>query len=429
MRDGVLARDCADHLRGPCLAPEVGLTAELSPGPPMWPLVSHSGCYSPRLAPCLNPHKTSPGTAVEYQRQASQQKVVQSPLGPPLATISGTRPPLARGPSALGSTCPPVLHGPHHALTQRPCPASGPWESQAEAPGSHVPEKGEWAVLPYAMCVCVCVCVRLCVTCSTPHSPRRCTCLVHRPLRSGQNNPPPPLGGGGWMGRRPLQKIVYLTSASMFILCQRQICLMWAGRWVGRGRPGPQTALWSLSTGLRVQGPLAWRACGAGLLHRPVPVAPHSGPGGSRGYVAAFRPPLIGLGVTRGPQPQIKREPGHPPFSRRVHACHPPSSRPPKGEGGIRSAGGKVATRRNMRREERVTVQGPVKEQQPDGMSHRGGGGVMALCRDTGAVLCRAETAFCASWNAVELPLPFAQSVHRTYATRSMRSFGGHRTR
>ena len=28
-----------------------------------------------------------------------------------------------------------------------------------------------------------------------------------------------------------------------------------------------------------------------------------------------------------------------------------------------------------MRREERVTVQGPVKEQQPDGMSHRAGGG------------------------------------------------------
>ena len=27
-----------------------------------------------------------------------------------------------------------------------------------------------------------------------------------------------------------------------------------------------------------------------------------------------------------------------------------------------------------MRREERVTVQGPVKEQQPDGMSHRGPG-------------------------------------------------------
>ena len=40
-----------------------------------------------------------------------------------------------------------------------------------------------------------------------------------------------------------------------------------------------------------------------------------------------------------------------------------------------RSGRQKAATRRNMRREERVTVQGPVKEQQPDGMSHRGGEG------------------------------------------------------
>ena len=37
-----------------------------------------------------------------------------------------------------------------------------------------------------------------------------------------------------------------------------------------------------------------------------------------------------------------------------------------------RSGQQKAATRRNMRREERVTVQGPIKEQQPDGMSHRG---------------------------------------------------------
>ena len=40
-----------------------------------------------------------------------------------------------------------------------------------------------------------------------------------------------------------------------------------------------------------------------------------------------------------------------------------------------RSGRQNAATRRNMRREERVTVQGPVKEQQPDGVSHRGGGG------------------------------------------------------
>ena len=41
---------------------------------------------------------------------------------------------------------------------------------------------------------------------------------------------------------------------------------------------------------------------------------------------------------------------------------------------GGRSGRQNAATRRNMRREERVTVQGPVKEQQPDGLSHRGGG-------------------------------------------------------
>ena len=40
-----------------------------------------------------------------------------------------------------------------------------------------------------------------------------------------------------------------------------------------------------------------------------------------------------------------------------------------------RSGRQNAATRRNMRRGERVTVQGPVKEQQPDGMSHGGGGG------------------------------------------------------
>ena len=37
-----------------------------------------------------------------------------------------------------------------------------------------------------------------------------------------------------------------------------------------------------------------------------------------------------------------------------------------------RSGRQNAATRRNMRRGERVTVQGPVKEQPPDGMSHRG---------------------------------------------------------
>ena len=39
-----------------------------------------------------------------------------------------------------------------------------------------------------------------------------------------------------------------------------------------------------------------------------------------------------------------------------------------------RSGRQNAATRRNMRREERVTVQGPLRQQQPDGMSHKAGG-------------------------------------------------------
>ena len=50
-------------------------------------------------------------------------------------------------------------------------------------------------------------------------------------------------------------------------------------------------------------------------------------------------------------------------------------------EGGGRQ---KVATGRNMRREERVTVQGPVKEQQPDEMSHRGAHLDIAGAREDG---------------------------------------------
>ena len=54
------------------------------------------------------------------------------------------------------------------------------------------------------------------------------------------------------------------------------------------------------------------------------------------------------------------------------------------------AAADRTQRRRNMRRDERVTVQGPVKEQRPDGMSHRGGGGtdpgrVMVPSRRTAA--------------------------------------------
>ena len=43
-----------------------------------------------------------------------------------------------------------------------------------------------------------------------------------------------------------------------------------------------------------------------------------------------------------------------------------------------RSGRQNAATRRNMRREERVTVQGPVNKQQPDGVSDRGQGSAWA---------------------------------------------------
>ena len=43
-----------------------------------------------------------------------------------------------------------------------------------------------------------------------------------------------------------------------------------------------------------------------------------------------------------------------------------------------RSGRQKALTRRSMRREERVTVQGPVKKPQPDGTSNKGGGGQAA---------------------------------------------------
>ena len=82
-----------------------------------------------------------------------------------------------------------------------------------------------------------------------------------------------------------------------------------------------------------------------------------------------------------------RQQPAHPqyanywaPLMRKRHTL-PHSAQPQyTGNDTSRSTGRsgqqKAATRRNMRREERVTVQGPVKEQQPDGMSPGGGGGV-----------------------------------------------------
>ena len=70
----------------------------------------------------------------------------------------------------------------------------------------------------------------------------------------------------------------------------------------------------------------------------------------------------VGGGGTNGTSRHIQHSPGTPTTGLRSRST---------GRSGRQNA----ATRRNMRREERVTVQGPVKKQRPNGMSHRGGGG------------------------------------------------------
>ena len=61
-----------------------------------------------------------------------------------------------------------------------------------------------------------------------------------------------------------------------------------------------------------------------------------------------------------------------------------------------------AATRRNMRREERVTVQGPVTKQQADGMSHRGGGGRIVAAK--GASSCITSVLLmCVTWTCNQM--------------------------
>ena len=83
-----------------------------------------------------------------------------------------------------------------------------------------------------------------------------------------------------------------------------------------------------------------------------------------------------------------------------------------------------------MRREERVTVQGPVKEQQPDGMSHRGGGAALAtprprVLRDSGPGVAPTapETFFLCSRGHVLLPPHFgARNAHNLMHSSGVRS-------
>ena len=115
-----------------------------------------------------------------------------------------------------------------------------------------------------------------------------------------------------------------------------------------------------------------------------------TGPAVHRGGVgrAPFNtsaPLVSGGGWGRAPHP-----PPTPPLTQRGTSCHIQHSpntpttglrerRNDTSKSTGRSSRQNAATRRNMRRAEWVTVQGPVKKQQPDGMSHRGGSRVEAL--------------------------------------------------
>ena len=80
-----------------------------------------------------------------------------------------------------------------------------------------------------------------------------------------------------------------------------------------------------------------------------------------------------GGGGANGTSCHIQHSPGTPTMGLRERGNDTSKS---TGRSGRQNA----ATRRNMRREERVTVQGPVKKQPPDGMSHGGGGGRGKAC-------------------------------------------------
>ena len=108
---------------------------------------------------------------------------------------------------------------------------------------------------------------------------------------------------------------------------------------------------------------------------------------------------LVGHGRGRGTDAsRTRQQPAHPqytnywaPLTRKRHSPGTPTTGlRERGNDTSRSTGRSgrqnAATRRNMRREERVTVQGPVKKQQPDGMSH---GGVLPLVLWCAAILLR----------------------------------------
>ena len=167
------------------------------------------------------------------------------------------------------------------------------------------------------------------------------------------------------------------------------------GKWVSRGAPRPP------NTGCRFPpGPLSSsnRGCDrlpplpplvSQLLSQPWPTARvllnnAASPWGRPVHRGAWTAKTVKRPRQQPAQPPIRQLLG----AADAQTAHPATSRHSPGTPttGLRERGNdtsgstgrsgrqNAATRRNMRRDERVTVQGPVKGQQPDGMSHGGGG-------------------------------------------------------
>ena len=135
---------------------------------------------------------------------------------------------------------------------------------------------------------------------------------------------------------------------------------LWVGGWGGGGRSPDGTPPDRLITAQpSTPPPPAW-GCRWIALPREALQWPYTEGGGGVDYYC-WAP----LTHKRHIPPHPQHSPGTPTTGLRERGNDTSRS---TGRSGRQNA----ATRCNMRREERVTVQGPVKEQQPDGMSHGG---------------------------------------------------------
>ena len=136
-----------------------------------------------------------------------------------------------------------------------------------------------------------------------------------------------------------------------------------------------------------------------------------------------------GRGEARGGRPEggcawaaktVRRPPPQPARPRYTNDGAPRRTRNDTGRSTGRSGRQNAATRRHMRREVRVTVQGPVKKPQPDGMAHIGGGrGRCIVSATTASLAARVASAQVAGGN---IPNPVVKVTEMTLFPQAIMS-------